>query len=40
MNGDRYEGDWADCLKHGNGSDFFANGDVYVGEYVKGKYQK
>jgi len=25
--GDRYEGEWRACLRHGNGSDFFSNGD-------------
>jgi hypothetical protein len=25
------------CLKHGQGSDKFANGDSYVGEYRHGK---
>jgi hypothetical protein len=30
-NGDRYEGEWKFCLKHGQGSDIFANGDIYTG---------
>ena len=30
-NGDKYEGEWVACLRHGNGTDFFQNGDVYVG---------
>eukprot|EP00826_Nyctotherus_ovalis_P018425 TRINITY_DN15519_c0_g3_i4.p1 TRINITY_DN15519_c0_g3~~TRINITY_DN15519_c0_g3_i4.p1 ORF type:complete len:447 (+),score=58.34 TRINITY_DN15519_c0_g3_i4:403-1743(+) len=34
--GDRYEGEWKDCLKHGNGTDIFANGDVYIGQYRLG----
>jgi len=25
------------CLKHGKGTDFFANGDRYLGEYQYGK---
>jgi hypothetical protein len=29
--GDKYEGEWKACLRHGNGSDFFSNGDSYVG---------
>ena len=36
-NGDRYEGEWRDCLKHGKGTDVFASGDMYVGDYYKGK---
>ena len=35
--GDRYEGEWKECLKHGNGTDFFANGDTYAGQYKFGK---
>ncbi len=35
--GDRYEGEWRACLKHGKGTDYFANGDVYTGEYINGK---
>lgn len=35
--GDRYEGEWKDCLKHGNGTDIFSNGDVYIGQYRLGK---
>ncbi len=35
--GDRYEGEWKGCLKHGNGTDLFANGDVYIGQYRHGK---
>jgi len=30
-NGDRFEGDWRHSLRHGKGSDVFANGDVYIG---------
>lgn len=36
-NGDRYEGAWVNCLKHGKGSDLFANQDVYTGTYAFGK---
>jgi len=35
--GDRYEGEWKECLKHGNGTDIFANGDTYIGQYKDGK---
>jgi len=34
--GDRYEGEWKNCLKHGNGTDIFSNGDVYIGQYKFG----
>ena len=37
LNGDRYEGEWKACLRHGNGTDFFSNGDVYIGQYQYGK---
>jgi len=30
-NGDKYEGEWYDCLKHGQGTDLFGNGDTYQG---------
>ena len=36
-NKDKYEGEWLKNLRHGNGSDFFDNGDQYVGQYVNGK---
>lgn len=36
-NKDKYEGEWYKNLRHGNGSDFFHNGDMYVGQYVNGK---
>lgn len=29
--GDKYEGEWKACLRHGNGTDFFTNGDAYIG---------
>jgi len=35
--GDRYEGEWKECLKHGNGTDIYHNGDSYVGQYKFGK---
>jgi hypothetical protein len=35
--GDRYEGEWKKTLKHGLGTDLFANGDKYVGEYRYGR---
>ena len=34
--GDRYEGEWKTCLKHGNGTDLFHNGDSFTGEYKYG----
>jgi hypothetical protein len=36
-NGDKYEGEWKECIKHGQGAEFFANGDSYRGQYKKGK---
>ena len=36
-NGDRYEGEWKDCLKQGQGTDIFKNGDMYTGQYKLGK---
>ena len=36
-NGDRYEGEWQNSLKHGKGNDIFASGDTYLGQYYKGK---
>jgi hypothetical protein len=36
MVGDRYEGEWKNCLKHGNGTDIFSNGDTYTGQYYRG----
>jgi hypothetical protein len=38
ITGDRYEGDWKNCLKDGKGSDTFANGDTHTGTYLKGKF--
>ena len=35
-NGDRYEGEWKGCLKHGKGCELFSNGDVYIGFYKLG----
>lgn len=35
--GDKYEGDWEEFLKHGYGTDYFANGDSYTGQYRYGK---
>lgn len=35
--GDRYEGEFKECLKHGLGTERFINGDVYVGNYEHGK---
>jgi hypothetical protein len=31
VNGDRYEGEFKSCLKHGQGTEKFANGDLYKG---------
>lgn len=33
INGDRYEGEFKNCLKEGRGTEKFANGDTYIGEY-------
>ena len=35
--GDRYEGEFKGCLKHGNGNEKFSNGDSYSGMYVNGR---
>lgn len=35
--GDRYEGQFKQCLKHGEGTEKFANGDCYTGNYLNGK---
>jgi hypothetical protein len=37
IDGTRYEGSFKDCLKHGFGKEYFANGDTYVGNYQNGK---
>lgn len=37
INGDRYEGQFKNCLKHGNGTERFKNGDKYSGEYMNGR---
>lgn len=34
--GDKYEGEWKECLKHGNGTDLFHSGDSYIGQYKFG----
>ena len=42
MIGDRYEGEWKECLKHGNGTDIYHNGDSYIGQYrfgIKSSYK-
>jgi hypothetical protein len=36
-NGDKYEGEWVNCLKHGTGTDMFGNGDTFTGQYRYGK---
>ena len=36
-NGDKYDGEWLQWLKHGKGQDIFANGDSYTGQYRYGK---
>jgi hypothetical protein len=33
VNGDRYEGEFHNCLKHGEGVEHFSNGDSYKGNY-------
>jgi hypothetical protein len=35
--GDKYEGEFKNCLKHGIGTESFANGDIYNGNYLDGK---
>lgn len=35
--GDKYEGEFKSCLKHGIGTESFANGDIYNGNYLEGK---
>ena len=35
-NGDVYEGQFRNGLKHGTGLEAFRNGDVYVGNYAFG----
>jgi hypothetical protein len=36
-NGDVFDGEWDNDLKHGKGVHFYANGDKFNGRYVKGK---
>jgi len=36
-NGDKYEGEWENNLKHGEGTYIWANGDKYEGEWKDGK---
>jgi hypothetical protein len=31
--GDKYEGEWYQSYKHGRGTDYFANGEMYTGQY-------
>jgi hypothetical protein len=33
-NGNKYEGQWVENLKHGRGKMTYANGDVYEGDWV------
>lgn len=35
--GDRYEGEFMSSLKHGHGTEKFANGDLFIGNYQNGK---
>lgn len=35
-NGDKFEGNWKGCKKHGEGKDTYANGSTYVGHYSDG----
>ena len=28
---------WRQCMRHGQGNDQFANGDMYLGEYAYGR---
>ena len=34
--GDKYEGEWKHCKKHGKGQDYFVNGNEYIGRYQDG----
>ena len=34
---EKYEGDWKEDLKDGQGKETFADGSVYTGAYIKGK---
>jgi len=34
--GDKYEGEWKNCVKHGQGTESFSNGDVFTGWYEEG----
>jgi hypothetical protein len=33
-NGERYEGELKDNLKHGKGAFFYLNGDIYLGNWI------
>ena len=35
--GDKYEGDWQDDKKHGEGKMLFADGTTYVGDFNEDK---
>jgi hypothetical protein len=37
IEGNIYEGNWLNHLKHGQGKQIFNNGDVYNGEWKDGK---
>ena len=34
--GDKYQGEWKKCKKHGQGEDLFINGSRYIGSYSEG----
>ena len=36
LNGEEYNGEWKENVKHGMGKYLFHNGNVYVGEFVNG----
>jgi len=35
-NGDRYDGGWRNCKKHGKGEDTYAEGNRFIGKYDDG----
>ena len=34
---EKYEGNWRDDLRHGQGKKFYSNGDVYEGAWIYGR---
>jgi hypothetical protein len=37
MEGDRYEGEFKQSMKHGLGTERYSSGDTYVGQFYKNK---